>query len=98
MTRRTKNIEISDRDVILINRDDAETLQIKSNDYVKVSSFNGTAKMQAQVSEEMKPGVLFTTFHFPEIAINNLTSGVMDEEAMTPEFKVVAVKLEACRD
>ena len=39
----------------------------------------------------VKPGVIYTTFHFPEAAINFLTSNVGDEYTLTPEYKVVAV-------
>ena len=34
-----------------------------------------------------------TTFHFPEIMINNITGDVHDSEAMCPEYKVVAVRI-----
>ena len=37
--------------------------------------------------------MLSTTFHFPEIMINNITGDVHDSEAMCPEYKVVAVKI-----
>jgi formate dehydrogenase major subunit len=94
MTRRTKNIELSDKDVLLVNPDDAQKLKINEMDIVKVSSVNGSTKLSAHISHETKPGVLFTTFHFPEIAINHLTSGIFDEETMTPEFKVVAVDIQ----
>ncbi len=48
--------------------------------------------MKVQVTDVVKPGVIYTTFHFPEAAINFLTSGVGDEFTLTPEYKVVAVE------
>ena len=36
---------------------------------------------------------LATTFHFPEVAVNQRTSGVLDVEAKTPEFKVTAAAI-----
>jgi len=38
----------------------------------------------------MKPGILSSTFHFPEIMLNIITSSVSDSLAMCPEHKVVA--------
>ena len=60
---------------------------------MEIESPNGATHLTVQISDEVKPGILFTTFHFPEIAINHLTSGIFDQESMTPEYKVVAVRL-----
>ncbi|MCU7810076.1 MAG: formate dehydrogenase subunit alpha, partial [Candidatus Thiodiazotropha sp. (ex Notomyrtea botanica)] len=93
MTRRTPNVELVDHDVLLINPQDAEREGIDEGGRVEISSTNGTTHLQVRISDEVKPGILFTTFHFPEIAINHLTSGIFDQESMTPEYKVVAVRL-----
>ncbi|MCP4992979.1 MAG: formate dehydrogenase subunit alpha [Gammaproteobacteria bacterium] len=95
MTRRTPNREIVDSDFLLINSEDATTHGLNSGDRVKVSSRQGTTHLVAEVSSQVKPGVLFTTFHFPEIAINQITSDVTDIESMTPEYKVVAVRIDS---
>ena len=93
MTRRTPNVELVDHDVLLINPVDAEREGIETGSRVELSSAKGTTHLNVEVSEEVKPGILFTTFHFPEIAINHLTSGIFDQESMTPEYKVVAVRI-----
>lgn len=95
MTRRTPNLELVDHDVLLINPADAEKEGIVDGSRVEIQSPNGQTHLNIQISTEVKPGILFTTFHFPEIAINHLTSGVYDQESMTPEYKVVAVRLAA---
>ncbi len=61
---------------------------------VTVRSRRGQTHLDLRLTDQVKPGVLFTTFHFPEVAINHLTSGIFDRDAMTPEYKVVAVALE----
>ncbi|MBK7112763.1 MAG: hypothetical protein IPH60_10010 [Flavobacteriales bacterium] len=38
----------------------------------------------------MKPG---STFHFPEIMLNVITSDLHDSEAMCPEYKVVSCRI-----
>jgi formate dehydrogenase major subunit len=51
----------------------------------------------AKVTEEVKPGILSSTFHFPEIMMNVLTSSVADTETKCPEYKVVAVDVRKAR-
>ena len=53
----------------------------------------GKVDVQARITDEVKKGVLSTTFHFPDIMLNNITSSVSDSEAMCPEYKVVAVRI-----
>jgi formate dehydrogenase major subunit len=94
MTRRTPNKEIVTEDTLLISNYDAAEKDIKSGDYVKLFSKRGQTIMKTEVSDKVKPGVLYTTFHFPETSINYLTGNVGDEYTITPEYKVVAVNFE----
>jgi formate dehydrogenase major subunit len=98
MTRRTPNVELVDRDVLLINPGDAGREGVEDGARVEIRSANGATHLQARVTDQIRPGVLFTTFHFPEIAINHLTSGIFDQESMTPEYKVVAVAISKAGD
>lgn len=93
MTRRTRNAKILKEDYLMINPADAEKHQIKSGDMVCVISARGKVDVRARVTDEVKPGVLSSTFHFPEIMMNNITSSVADSEALCPEYKVVAVNI-----
>lgn len=93
MTRRTGNGEILKEDVLLINEKDATDNGIKDGDMVCVTSARGKVDIKARVTNEVKPGVMSTTFHFPEIMVNLITSDVHDSEAKCPEYKVVAVKI-----
>jgi formate dehydrogenase major subunit len=97
MTRRTANVEILTEDVLLINHADAEEKGIGDGDMVCVSSARGKVDLKAKVTDEVKSGVLSTTFHFPEVLVNVLTSGVSCTEAMCPEYKVVAVDIRKAR-
>ena len=38
-------------------------------------------------------GILSSTFHFPEIMLNVITSSVSDSLAMCPEYKVVTCRI-----
>ncbi len=93
MTRRTRNNDILTEDVLLINVLDAEKHLINEGDMVCVESARGKVDIKARISDEVKPGILSTTFHFPEMLINNITSSICDTEAMCPEYKVVAVRI-----
>ena len=94
MTRRTHNSEIVERDVLLINPADAAKKNINSGDITRLFSDRGEVELLAEVSDKVKPGVLFTTFHFPEHMVNNITSSVCDGDTMCPEYKVVAADVE----
>jgi formate dehydrogenase major subunit len=94
MTRRTPNSVLITEDLLKINPADAERKGIKHHDFVKVSSPRGFVIMRADITDELKPGILYTTFHFPEISINHITSGLGDIDTLTPEYKVVAIDIE----
>jgi formate dehydrogenase major subunit len=93
MTRRTGNVDILPEDVLLINAQDAGDKNIKDGEMVCVMSARGKVDIKAKISDEVKPGVMSTTFHFPEIMVNLITSDVHDSEAKCPEYKVVAVDI-----
>jgi formate dehydrogenase major subunit len=93
MTRRTKNVEILKEDVLLINPIDAKNNGIAHGDMVFVESPRGHVYVKAKVTDEVLPGILSSTFHFPEIMLNRITSNVADTETMCPEFKVVSCRI-----
>ena len=90
MTRRTKNVDILTEDVLLICEEDARKHLINDGDMVCVESPRGKVDIKAKITDEVKPGILSSTFHFPDIMLNNITSSISDSEAMCPEYKVVA--------
>jgi formate dehydrogenase alpha subunit len=79
---------------IQINPADAERLKILSDDMVKVSTRRGEIQIAADVTERMREGVVFLTFHFKESPANALTIAALDPIAKIPEFKACAVKVE----
>lgn len=93
MTRRTKNAEILSEDVLLICREDADKHFIQDGDMVCVESPRGKVDIRAKITDEVKPGILSSTFHFPGMMLNNITSSISDTEAMCPEYKVVACRI-----
>ena len=94
MTRRTGNADIVSEDLLAIHPDDASKKGIDDGDMVRIFSARGEVHVKAKLSTEVKPGILYTTFHFPEHLVNMVTSSECDEDTMCPEYKVVAVEVE----
>ena len=94
MTRRTDNRVLVQEDAFFIHPQDAMKHGIKDRDMVRIESPRGSITLRAAISEDIKPGIFSTTFHFPDIMVNDLTSDVYDSEAKCPEYKVVAVRIE----
>ncbi|MFN7847388.1 MAG: formate dehydrogenase subunit alpha [Bacteroidota bacterium] len=93
MTRRTNNAIILTEDVLMIHPDDAQKHHITDGDLVCISSARGKIDVKARITDEVMPGVFSSTFHFPEIKMNDITSSVTDADALCPEYKVVAVNI-----
>ncbi len=93
MTRRTGNVDILKEDVLLISPEDAAKEGILDGDFVCVESPRGKVDIKAKVTDEVKPGILSSTFHFPEIMLNIITSDEHCSEAMCPEYKVVSCRI-----
>ena len=91
MTRRTANAEILPKDVLMLNPKDAKAKDLISGDRATLKSDRGEITLDVEVTDRVKRGVVRTTFHFPEVLINEVTSGVTDEETKCPEYKIVAV-------
>jgi formate dehydrogenase major subunit len=45
------------------------------------------------ISERVQPGVVYTTFHFPESGANVITTDNSDWATNCPEYKVTAVQV-----
>lgn len=94
MTRRTDNQRISPQDYLEINPLDAASKNINEGDVVRIFSDRGSVQIPVKLNYTVKPGVVRTTFHQPEVFINLITGNVGDQETLTPEYKVVAVDFE----
>ncbi|NUM31864.1 MAG: formate dehydrogenase subunit alpha [Bacteroidetes bacterium] len=93
MTRRTNISQIVPDDVLLINPVDAKKHFIAEGDMVCVMSVRGKIDVKAHITDEVEPGILSSTFHFPLVKMNVLTSEISDTEALCPEYKVVSVNI-----
>ncbi|HKE92830.1 MAG TPA: formate dehydrogenase subunit alpha [Povalibacter sp.] len=92
-TRRTENVVWHDEDRLEIHPHDAEARGIAHNDWVGIVSRAGETVLRADVTERVQPGVVYTTFHFPESGANVVTTDNSDWATNCPEYKVTAVQV-----
>jgi formate dehydrogenase major subunit len=91
-TRRTANSQWYEEDVLEIHPQDAEDRGVDSGDWVGVTSRAGETVLRAVVTERVQPGVVYTTFHFPDSGANVITTENSDWATNCPEYKVTAVQ------
>jgi anaerobic selenocysteine-containing dehydrogenase len=83
-----------------IHDQDARALGIRNGQPVRVCSRRGTIELPARLSRSIRPGTLFTPFHWGALwdsrSVANLaTSEAFDPRSKEPELKFAAVRVEA---
>jgi len=92
-TRRTSNNVWHSEDRVEIHPHDAETRGIADGDWIGITSRAGETVLRATVTDKVQPGVIYTTFHFPESGANVVTTDNSDWATNCPEYKVTAVEV-----
>ena len=93
MTLRTRNREIRPSDLLMLNPRDGEDLSLREGESVKVQSRWGEIILPVSISESIRPGEAFATFHSPEIFVNRITGPHRDRYVQAPEYKVTAIRV-----
>ena len=92
-TRRTENSKWHSEDVLDIHPHDAEVRGVEDGDWVGLTSRAGDTVLRARITDKIAPGVVYTTFHFPETNANVVTTDNSDWATNCPEYKVTAVQV-----
>ncbi|MDR2852257.1 MAG: formate dehydrogenase subunit alpha [Burkholderiaceae bacterium] len=92
-TRRTGNAVWCQEDVLEIHPFDAEQRGIAEGDLAALASRAGSTVLRAKISGRMRPGVVYTTFHYPGSGANVVTTDNSDWATNCPEYKVTAVQV-----
>ena len=92
-TRRTANVAWHAEDRLEIHPVDAEDRGIADGDWVGIASRAGETVLRATVTARVQPGLVYTTFHFPESGANVITTDNSDWATNCPEYKVTAVEV-----
>jgi formate dehydrogenase major subunit len=94
MTGRTDNIAFQPGDVVEMSAPDAVRLGLADGDRVRVRSRHGEASLPIAISERVREGELFATFHTAGVFLNRLIGPGRDAITHTPEYKRAAVRVE----
>ncbi|MCR4609402.1 MAG: formate dehydrogenase subunit alpha [Eubacterium sp.] len=95
MTARSQRLmDIAGEGFIEVNFRDADELDIKNGEKVKVISRRGKITATARVGRKVSQGETWMPFHFPDSPANVLTNAALDDFARIPEYKVCAVRVE----
>ncbi len=92
-TRRTGNMIWHPEDLLEIHPHDAEVRGIHDGTLVMLSSRKGEIALRAEVTDRVPQGILYTTFHHPDLAANVVTTEYSDWATECPEYKVTAVEV-----
>jgi formate dehydrogenase major subunit len=85
--RRSETIDISP--------EDARRLDLSEEECVLVTSRRGAVEAPVHIAAELRPGLVFMTFHFPDqVDTNVLTIDATDPKSGTAEYKASAVRIE----
>jgi formate dehydrogenase major subunit len=77
-----------------VHPNDAERYGIEDGDDVTLKSRRGEITVRADVTEDIKEGVVWTTPHFAAASANRLTNDVLDQRAKIPEYKAASAEIE----
>jgi formate dehydrogenase major subunit len=93
MTFRSATLELQPHDELEMSPQDGENLAVCTGDWVAIRSRHGSCELPARLTDRVKPGELFATFHEAERFVNRVTSLVRDRVSDTPEYKLTAVNV-----
>ncbi|MES2892221.1 MAG: molybdopterin-dependent oxidoreductase [Bacteroidota bacterium] len=81
-----------------IHPEDAKKRGIQENTLVEITSRQGSVKVKARLTPDIKKGVVFMPMHWGKIRrndanrVNNLTANLVDPKSKEPDFKFTAVE------
>jgi formate dehydrogenase alpha subunit len=94
MTRRIPILEREAPKAFLeMNPKDARRLRVRDGSMVAVESRRGQLRLAVLLTPVVPEGVVFSTFHYSEANINELTTSAADPVAQIPELKSCAVSI-----
>jgi formate dehydrogenase major subunit len=93
MTDRTRNALLEETDRLDLHPTDALAHGIAEGESVRVESRHGAFTLRARISDAVRPGELWCTFHATGAFVNRATGRGRDSATSTPEYKVTAVRI-----
>ena len=95
MTRRTPRLDDEVRHgFVEVNPQDAGRAGVRDKDVVTLLTRRGSIEVEAKLTDEVPPGLLFVPFHFADSPANVLTNPALDPSCKCAETKVCSVRME----
>ncbi len=94
ITGRLEELQKVPVDFVEVHPADAERLNLKNGMKVQISSKRGGADFTVRVTDIVREGLVFTTFHSSKHLINHATTDAHDPQSKQPAFKHCAVALQ----
>jgi formate dehydrogenase major subunit len=94
MSKKSKTLSKFEEEFCFINSKDAKKLKLKNGEKVKIASSVGRLIARIKIDNRFPSGIVGMNFHSKNLLVNKLFPTRFDEETMTPNFKLVAVKIE----
>lgn len=94
MSRRSAPLEQHrPEEFVEIHPEDAARLGLAEGDLARLSSRRGEITARVTLTDRVRPGHIFMTFHYHEAAANVLTNDALCPVAGIPEYKVCAIRV-----
>src|SRR6185503_17652102 len=93
-TARTPNDSLHATDYLQLSPTDAANLGLEEGETVRLRSEQGHADLPVKISDRVKEGEVYTTFHSTRVFLNQITTSHRDRYTKTPEYKITAVRIE----
>ncbi len=95
MTRKVDGLNsLHGEEKVWLNVEDAKEMGVEEGGKIRIKSRRGEVTTGVNISDGIKPGTVFMTFHFAETCANELTNPAFDPVAKIPELKNCAVHVE----
>ena len=94
ITLRLEELKKVPVDLVEIHPADARALKLESGNMVRISSKRGEANFRVKITDHIRRGLVFTTFHSAKHLINHTTIDALDPQSKQPAYKFCAVRVD----
>lgn len=94
ITGRLEELQRVPVDFVEVHPADAHRLNLSNGMKVQIRSERGGAPFKVRITDNIREGLLFTTFHSSRNIINHATIDAVDPKSKQPAFKYCAVAIE----
>lgn len=94
ITRRVDDLKNIKTDFLEVHPADAARYGLQDGDDVRVASRRGDAEFVTRITDDIREGLVFATFHSAKHLVNKVTSDAVDPFSRQPDYKRCAVSIE----